>query len=352
MLEDTTMTVGVDLGDRRAQFCILDQATGEIREEGKVMMTPVRMEEFLSRLGTARVVLEAGPQSAWVTHLGEALGHEVVVAQPSKFRAIYTSDRKSDRADARMLAKVGRMDPTLLHPVKHRGVRTQGHRAVVRSRDALVRARTLLVNQCRGTVKVFGERVSGASTEAFPKRCRKQVTVGVREALEPVLEAIEAITLRIRHYDKEIARLCEEEYPETGRLMQVSGVGELTALDYVLTIEDPHRFRRSRDVGPYLGLVPRRDQSGAVDRQLRITKAGDVMLRRLLVGSAQFILGPFGPDTTLRRWGLTLASRGGGNGKRRAVVAVARKLATLLHRLWVSGEKYEPLRGCHEEVTA
>jgi len=112
----------------------------------------------------------------------------------------------------------------------------------------------------------------------------------------------------------------------------------------VLTLEDPGRFRQSRAVGPYLGLCPRRDQSGGRDAQLRITKRGDAMLRRLLVSGAQYILGPFGPDTDLRRWGLRLAARGGKNAKKRAVVAVARKLATLLHRLWVSGATYQPLR--------
>lgn len=346
-----TLTVGLDLGDRKSQYCVLDHVTGEVMDEGKVAMVRPKMEEFLRTLGRSRLVLEAGTQSAWVTHLAEEVGHEVLVAQPSKFRAIAASNRKSDKVDARTLAMVGRVDPRLVFPVKHRGPQTQLDRATLRSRDALVRARTLLVNHCRSTSKLFGERAGSCSTSAFPKKFRDTMTAELRKLLEPMVRMIEVLSRQIRNYDREVARLCREAYPETRRLSQVPGVGALTALAFVLTVEDPRRFRRSRDVGPYLGLVPRRDQSGAVDRQLRITKAGDKLMRRLLVGCAQYILGPFGPDTDLRRWGLTYAGRGGKNAKKRAVVAVARKVAVLLHALWVSGGTYDPLRG-HEPQDA
>jgi transposase len=149
-----------------------------------------------------------------------------------------------------------------------------------------------------------------------------------------------------------IEQLCQEHYPETHHLRQVSGVGPITALAYVLTLDDPDRFRKSREVAPALGLVPKRDQSGDRDPQLRITKTGDSYLRRLLVGSAQYILGPFGPDCDLRRWGLKLAQRGGKNAKKRAVVAVARKLAVLLHHLWVTGEVYDPFYHSHPDQTS
>jgi transposase len=155
---------------------------------------------------------------------------------------------------------------------------------------------------------------------------------------------------QIRNYDKQIETMAEQRYPEVKILTQICGVGVLTALTYVLVLEDPHRFKKSRSVGAYLGLRPRLNQSGQSDRQLRITKAGDSLLRRLLVGSGQYILGPFGPDCDLRRWGLTLAARGGKNAKKRAVVAVARKLAVLLHRLWITGEAYEAFRVAHQEV--
>ena len=132
-------------------------------------------------------------------------------------------------------------------------------------------------------------------------------------------------------------------------LRQVPGVGALTALTYVLTLEDPARFADPRAVGSYLGLRPRQADSGDLSPQLHVTKAGDEMLRRLLVGAAHYILGPFGPDTDLRRWGLGLAARGGKRGKRLAVVAVARKLSVLLLRLWATGEAYEPLRNAAGE---
>ena len=126
-------------------------------------------------------------------------------------------------------------------------------------------------------------------------------------------------------------------------LKQVKGVGTLIALTFLLTLEDPHRFGKSRDVGGYLGLQPGRRNSGKSEPQLHISKEGDPYLRTLLVQGAQHILGPFGVDCDLRRWGLKLAERGGKSGKKRAIVATARKLAVLLHHLWVSAEVYEPL---------
>jgi len=160
----------------------------------------------------------------------------------------------------------------------------------------------------------------------------------------------DALSDCIKVYDERIEKLGQDKYAHTELLRQVKGVGPLTSLAYVLTLENPDRFAKSRDVGPYLGLVPKQEESGDSQPQLGISKVGDVMLRRLLVGSAHYILGPFGPDTDLRRYGLRLCERGGKNAKKRAAVAVARKLAVLLHRLWISGEVYEPLR--HAPPTA
>ena len=165
----------------------------------------------------------------------------------------------------------------------------------------------------------------------------------MREALLPLVRLAAALSADIKEYDKKIEKLGREKYGHTALLRQVKGVGPITALAYVLTLENPERFAKSRDVGPYLGLVPKQEDSGESQPQLGISKAGDTMVRKLLVGSAQYILGPFGPDTDLRRYGLRLCERGGKNAKKRAAVAVARKLAVLLHRLWVSGEVYEPL---------
>jgi transposase len=174
----------------------------------------------------------------------------------------------------------------------------------------------------------------------------------LKMALEPLLAEVESLNQRIAEYDRRIEQIAKEVHPEVALLKQVKGVGTLIALTYVLTVADPHRFRRSRDVGCYLGLRPGRRNSGKSEPQLHISKEGDRYLRTLLVQGAQYILGPFGQDSDLRRWGRKLAERGGKNAKKRAVVAVARKLAVLLHKLWVSGEVYEPLRNNHQGVSA
>ena len=343
MCEGISVTMGIDLGDRRSHYFALDEETGEI-ERGSVATTRRQLRKLVEGRPRLRVVIESGGQSAWVSELVDELGHESIVAQASRLRAIYAAVDKCDESDAEKLCRLGRVDPKLLAPIRHRSLAAQRHVAILRSRDALVRSRTMLINSARGQVKTMGERLPACSAESFHRRVAKAVPDSLRGAVAPLLVALEALTSQIRVLDREVERLCREVYGETERLRQVPGVGPLTSLAYVLTLEDPGRFARSRRVGAYLGLVPRRDQSGEVDRQLGITKRGDSFLRRLLVQSAQYILGPFGPDSDLRRWGLAICERGGKRGKRRAIVAVARRLAVLLHRLWVSGQRYEPLR--------
>jgi transposase len=182
---------------------------------------------------------------------------------------------------------------------------------------------------------------------SFHKKAAEHIPEALWPALGPILEQIGSLTERIREYDRKLEEISKEHYPETELLRQVEGIGPLTALTFVLTLEDPYRFEKSRSVGAYLGLVPARDQSGNRDPQKRISKEGDEMLRKLLVGSAHYILGPFGSDSDLRRHGEKIASRGGKNSKKRAAVAVARKLSVLLHSLWTSGEVYDPLRNAH-----
>jgi transposase len=182
---------------------------------------------------------------------------------------------------------------------------------------------------------------------SFHKRAKERIPEALLPALGAILEQIGSLTERIREYERKLEEISKESYPETELLRQVEGVGPLTALTFVLTIEDPHRFEKSRSVGAYLGLVPATERSGDRDPQKRISKEGDEMMRKLLVSCAHYILGPFGSDSDLRRHGQKIASRGGKNAKKRAVVAVARKLAVLLHSLWISGEVYEPLRNTH-----
>ena len=340
-MQEYTTTIGLDLGDRYSHFCVIDPK-GDLKEQGRVRTTREGMDRFFSTRRASVIVIEVGAHSGWVSRFLKGLGHEVIVANSRKLRMIYGSDTKRDKTDAEMLARVGRLDPKLLCPIRHRDERCQMDLGVIRSRDILVRTRTKLINHVRGTAKAFGYGLAKCSTESFCRKAWVYLPEELRSWLGPILETIGEVTDRIRGYDQKIDQMTRQRYGETEQLMQVSGVGQLTALAYVLTLEDPDRFARSRSVGAYLGLRPRVEQSGDTDRQLRITKSGDNLLRRLLVGSAHYVLGPFGPDCDLRRWGLRIAQRGGKNAKKRAVVAVARKLSVLLHRLWVSGEFYQP----------
>jgi transposase len=337
------LTVGLDVSDRTSTVCTLD-TQGAIVTQAQVGTTPAALERYFGRHPASRLVLEVGTHSPWISRLLTALGHEVLVANARRVRLIYASERKSDRLDAETLARLGRLDPQLLRPIRHRGPEAQAHLTQLRARDALVRARTLLINHTRGTVKAVGGRLPSSSAPAFARKVMPHVPAGLEPAVQPVLGLIAALTQAIRTMERQLATLATTRYPETQQLRQVSGVGPLTALAYVLTLEEPHRFRTSRSVGPYLGLCPRQADSGTRCPQLRITKRGDAMLRRLLVNGAPYILGPFGPECDLRQWGLRLAARGGPNAKKRAVVAVARKLAVLLHALWVHGTVYEPVR--------
>jgi transposase len=336
------LTVGVDLGDQWSNYCILGLG-GETLAEGQFRTRRQETAEFFQGFATSRVVVEVGTHSAWVREIIAGFGHEVLVANPRLMEGSKRRRRKNDRIDAEKLARLGRIDPKSLHPIQHRSTEVREDLLVLRARDALVKSRTELINSVRGLVKSMGARVSGCSSDAFSQKATTEIPVEVRDTLQPLLRLIATLSDEIKIFDQRIDKLAAEKYMHTQLLRQVNGVGPVTSLAYVLTLETPLRFARSRDVGPYLGLVPKQEDSGDSQPQLGISKAGDRMLRKLLVGSAHYILGPFGPDTDLRRFGMRLCERGGKNAKKRAAVAVARKLAVLLHRLWVSGEVYEPL---------
>ena len=343
MSQSSTVTAGLDLGDKYSYLCLLDTQSGEVIEEGRLCTTPKAFERRFSGCEPMRIAIETGTHSPWVSRLLERFGHQVLVANARKLKLIYAEGRKNDKLDAENLARLARLDPKLLAPLQHRGESSQAHLAIVRSREALIEARAKLINHVRGTVKSFGARLPKCSSPTFHKKVGVYVPESLRPALEPLLETIASMTAHIREYDRKLESVASELYPETKLLRQVHGVGTLTALAFVLTLEDPSRFATSRAVGAYLGVVPSKDQSGERDPQKRISKRGNGLLRKLLVGSAHRILGPFGEDSDLRRHGLKIAERGGKNAKKRAVVAVARKLSVLLHRLWVTGEVYEPL---------
>jgi transposase len=344
------LTIGLDLGDRFSHYCILNES-GEVIGEHHLATTPKGIDEVFGRIPRSRIALETGTHSPWVSRQLARLGHEVIVAHARNVRLIGDSSRKDDQFDARTLARLARIDPDLLGPVQHRSAQAQIHLTVIRARAGLVRARTALVNTARGLTKSYGERLRNCGTQKI-REMAKALSQELRDALDPLFGEIESLNERVAEYDRRIEQIAKELYPQVALLKQVKGVGTLIALTYVLTLDDPHRFRRSRDAGCFVGLRPGRRNSGMSQPQLHISKEGDVYLRTMLVQGAHYILGPFGEDSDLRRWGLKLAERGGKNAKKRAVVAVARKLAVLLHKLWVSGEVYEPLRNNHRVAAA
>jgi transposase len=344
MKDITTETIGCDVGDRLSEICVLD-VTGKVTQRISVATNRKAMAAFFMRTG-AHVVIEVGSHSRWLSQLLARLGHRVTVANPRRVQLISRSDSKTDRHDAELLARLGRADVELLAPVEHRRPEAQKDLAVAKSRDVLVAMRAKLVNHVRGTVKSVGERMPTCTAETFARRTWELVPADLRLALEPIYQSLNRIDEQIRECDKSIERIAKR-YPDVDVVSQIHGVGTLTGLVFILTIDDKNRIEKSRTAGAFLGLRPRKDQSGSGDPQLQITKAGDPFLRRLLVISANYILGPFGKDSDLRRWGLELAKRGGKNAKKRAKVAVARKLAVLMHRLWLTGEVYEPV-GYHQ----
>lgn len=337
------ITIGLDLGDKSSRCCALE-GSGEVLFERSVATTKEGMAQIFGAMAACRIALEVGTHSPWVSRLLQSFGHEVIVANARQIKLISQSTRKDDKFDARTLARLAGFDPQLLRPVHHRSEPAQLHLMQVRTRAALVEARTGLVNAARGFAKSMGERLPSSDTDSLNVQCLESLPEPLAAVLQPLLEEVASLTEKIHACDEQIEQIARTKYPETELLRQVSGVGPLIALTFVLTIEDPARFAKSREAGCYVGLRPKRHESGERQPQLGITKEGDVYVRKLLVQGAHCILAPRAPDTDLKRWGLRLAARGGKNAKKRALVAVARKLAVLLHRLWVTGAKYEPLR--------
>lgn len=340
-----SMTIGMDLGDRYSQVCVLNQI-GEVIEEGQVRSTPEALRTKFGVLDPCLIVIEAGSHSPWVSRLLEGLGHDCLVANPAALASGKRRKKKSDKVDARKLARKGFSDPQELEPIRHRSEAMQLDMSLLLGRRALVRARTSLINSARGLVKSYGGRLPSADAHSFPEKVRGHVPEQLQDAIAPLLRSIETLSEQIAVSDKRVDQMAENYGEATSRMRQVRGVGPLIASAFVLVIQDPGRFSKSRQVGAYVGLAPGQDKSGEHDPELPISKAGNAYLRELLLNGAHYILGPFGPDCDLRRWGLQKAI-GGKKAKKRAVVAVARKLAVLLHRLWQSGADYVPLRRQH-----
>ncbi len=352
MNETSTMTyaytIGIDLGDTRHQFCML-RPNGTIEMEGKLDNHSVALQAMFATLAPSLVALEAGTHSPWIAAALEGWGHTVLVANPSELAAITKSQKKSDQRDARMLAKLARVDPELLRPLRHRSAQAQTDLALLKARHALVKVRSTLIGHCRGIVKSAGARLPKCSAESFHKQ-QEAVPVALREALEPLLRQVGELSQKIWQLERKIEEVAEERYPESKRLAAPGSVGQLTALCFMLVVGEAERFAKSRAVGAYVGLAPKKDQSGQVDKQCRISKAGNPYLRVLLVQCAQHLLSRRGKDCELRRWGLKLCERGGKAAKKRAVIATARKLAVQLHALWAGPEAYDPFYAAKKQA--
>ena len=341
MASKQRLTIGLDLGDTTSRYCILNEA-GEVVSEGTLTTSKVGISSFFGKMPSSRVALEVGTHSPWVSRQIASYGHEVIVANPHKVKLITQSVRKNDRIDARQLARLARVDPQLLSPIRHRGESAQADLAVIRARAELMESRTGLINCARGLAKPMGERLKKCDADQVNESLAEGLSPALQNVLGPLLKSVEGISEQLAVYDQKIEEIAKR-YPEVELLTPVYGVGTLIALTYILTLEDAQRFAHSRDVGPFLGLQPKQRESGQSQPQLGISKTGDGLMRSLLVQGAHCILRRGAPESDLRDWGRSKLGSGGKNAKRRTVVAVARKLAVLLHTLWANGQVYDPL---------
>jgi len=344
------MTVGLDVGDREASAAMVN-AKGKVMEEVRLKVTEPALRAYFSRKPRCRVVMEAGTHSPWVKRLLVSLRHEVMVLNPHRVRLIAESRQKTDRIDALTLAELGRIGTHLAQNVAHRDEQTQLDLALLRSRAIAVQTRTKLINHIRSSVKTAGGRIGKCRAETFHRRAQQDIPETLQDALLPLVLQVADLSHHVQAYDRKIAELIAARYPEALRLMQVPGVGPVTALTFVLTLEWPGRFRKNRQVGKYLGLAPGIRQSGRRRQFLGITREGDRELRRLMLQASHSILVHASADGDLRRWAL---AKGAANkvAKKKAAVALARKLAVLMLALWRSGEEYRPFRVPTEEVRA
>lgn len=351
MVEANRVAIGIDVSDKTAQVCVL-RASGQM-DEVKIALKADALHAMVPFVPPTEgvVVFETGTRSAWLKRLFEKRGMRCIVADARKLAAISQSPTKTDRNDARTLARLGLADDwmrlsgqdregRLLHDTYVRPVAHQEIYDSLRTRDQLVRRRGDLIREVRTIVKGRGGALPGGTARTFRERCG-ELPAGLFTIVCPVLDVIDAFTRSIDEIEVRL-EVIANELPEVQRLTEVSGVGIITSLAFYAVIGDPARFERSRDVGAYLGLVPRRDQSGELDRACGITKCGNPLMRRLLVQCANQILGHWGKPSALRTWGLAYMERRGRRGNKAARIGVARRLAVVLHSMWKTGQAWNP----------
>ncbi len=329
--------LGIDVHSKYSEVCGISQE-GEVTVRRRISTTETSIRGFFGSRERAQVTLESGPVTPWVYRLLCDLGHAVTVVNPRRVRLIAESTLKTDGIDAEVLARLSRLDLGFLRPVYQRSPEAQELRTRLRVRSALVKSRTSLINAVRGTLRAQGYRMPSCAAKIFMVRYESMgFDSGVSEALAPLVSTIGELSDRICELENDLkAQASTDEL--LVRLQTVPGVGPLVSLAFAGWVDNPDRFQKSRDVGACLGLRPSLRSSGGHEIRGRITREGDSEMRRLLVQAAHASL-QCHKDSALKRWGEGLVAR---LGKSKAVVALARKIGVLLHRLWVTNENFQP----------
>ncbi len=329
--------VGIDVHQKSSQVCELSEE-GVILETSQIPSTESAYLRWFQNRETMRIVIECGGSSRWVFRLLREMGHEVLVVNPRRVRLIAESSLKTDKIDAEVLARLSCFGRGLLRPVYQRGDEASILQTRLRVRSTLVRSRTTMINSIRGVLRSYGYRIPGRAISRFSiGYASLELPSELRRALDPLYATVVELTMRIDILTKSLSKDSRQD-ERFRRLQTVPGVGPMVSLAFVSLIDNPHRFRKSRHVGSYLGLRPRIRQSGSSEVRGSITKEGNAELRRLLVQGAHSLL-RCRQESAIRNWGLALVDR---IGKKKAVVAIARKLAVLLHRLWVNEQNFIP----------
>lgn len=344
-------TIGADVSDRTTKICVMTKAEGGERRivvETTCATTKAGFEEALSKFDRSwPVVFETGTHCRWMDRLFKEMGFKTIVGNPGKIPSITKSNTKNDRNDARELARLAIADPAMLHPVFLRDEVYQQMLRFHHSRNMLISQRTQTINQIRGFAKSMGHRIECSSTEKFHELSKADWPRELEECAWPLMGVLKTVNLKIKAYDRLIERLAErpEFKPMVERVRVVYGVGVIGSTVFVAAIGGrPDRFDHTRDIGAYLGMIPKQDQSGDDDKQLHITHAGADIVRATLVECAGVVMMSNAKDTDLKLKGLRIAMHGGGIAKKKAKVAVARALAvTMLAMLKDPEREYVPL---------
>lgn len=344
-------TIGADVSDRTTKVCVMTKADGGERRivvETTCATTEAGFEEAFSKFDRSwPVVFESGTHCRWMDRMFRKMGFKTIIGNPGKIPSITKSNTKNDRNDARELARLALADPAMLHPVFLRDEVFQQMLRFHHARNMLISQRTQTINQIRGFAKSMGHRIECSSTERFHELGKAGWPRELEESAWPLMGSLKTINLKIRAYDKLIVRLAER--PEfksmVERVRAVYGVGIIGSTVFVAAIGGrPDRFDHARDVGPYLGMTPKQDQSGDDDKQLHITHAGADIVRTALVECAGVVMMSNAKDTDLKLKGLRIAVRGGKIARKKARVAVARGLAVAMLALLKDPEReYVPL---------